>query len=235
MKLHKNLTVAGSRYEIVDSNLRLGIFTPGRALFTVQAEASLKGLVVFSCGYSADAVKPWFVGFVEACTTVDKKQQRIFCRELSASLYYRLPLALRDVDLQKTLDQIADTSGLQFVLPSGGQSYLTTKAAAFYNTANGFHAMDSLAYVFGITKPLWQQLTDGKVFVGSWDDSPWANKKVEIDRSWERQLTSHNGATLPALPALRPGALYNGSVLTDVEFTGTQMNISWSANPWADR
>lgn len=235
MKLHKKITVAGNRYEIVSSNIRIGLFTPGRALFTLQAAETIKGLVVFSCGYNADAINPWFVGFVEACTTVDKKQQRIFCRELSAALFYRLPLALRDVDLQQALGEVSELTGLEFSIPGGSPSYTTAKAAAFYNTGNGFHAMDSLAGVFGISKPLWQQQVDGKIYVGGWDDSPWANKRVDIDRSWERQLTSHNGATLPALPALRPGALYNGSVLTNVELTGTQMNISWSANPWAER
>ncbi|USD19758.1 hypothetical protein MJO52_11760 [Microbulbifer variabilis] len=235
MKLHKTITVAGTPYAIVDSNVRVNLFTPGRALFTVQAEQSLKGLVVFSCGYDVTAIKPWFLGFVEACTQVDKKQQRIFCRELSAALYYRLPLALRGVDLQGALNTISGATGLRFTLPAGDMAYLKQRVATLYNTANGYHMMDSLGEVFGIAKLLWQQQTDGQVFVGSWNDSNWATSPVQVDRTWERQLTSHNGATLPVMPTMRPGALYNGDILTGVELVGAKMNITWSANPWAER
>ncbi|WP_444894903.1 hypothetical protein [Microbulbifer sp. SSSA005] len=235
MKLHKQISVGGEIYKLVDSNIRLNLFTPGRAVFSLQSSEPISGLTIFSCGYDAGSLSPWFVGFVESSTTVNTQQQRIFCRELSAVLYYRLPIALRNVGLEETLHKIGELSGLEFSLPQGEFEYLKNRTAAFYNTGNGFHAMDSLASVFNIPKLLWQLQAGGDLFVGSWDHSYWADKPVQIDRSWERQLTSHNGATLPALPALRPGALYNGDILTGVELAGTQMNITWSANPWAER
>ncbi|WP_445357275.1 hypothetical protein ACJJIC_14700 [Microbulbifer sp. ANSA002] len=235
MKLHKKLSVGDGNFSVVSSNFRLNLFTPGRALITVQADTPLRGLVVFRCGYNLESLTPWFVGYVEACTSVDKKQQRLFCREISAALALRLPLALRNVSCEEALQQITARSGVEFETSTGDHRYLNTPAAAFYNLASGYHAMDSLAEVYGIPRLLWQQQTDGRVYVGSWDHSYWAYRPVQIDRSWERQLTSHNGATLPALPALRPGALYNGDILTGVELAGTQMNITWSANPWAER
>jgi hypothetical protein len=204
-------------------------------VFTVQHSQPLTGVVIFSAGYKVNQVNPWFIGFVESSTTVDNKQQRIFCRELTAVLFARLPLALRDVNLQQTLAAITGTTGLEFTLPEKAKTYTARNAAAFYNLANGYHAMDNLAHVYDIEKPLWQQQSDGTVFVGSWNDSHWANKKLDIPRTWETQITSANGATVPALPALRPGAIYNGNILTAVEFAGVKMKLTWAANPWAER
>jgi len=235
MKLHKQITIANKPYPLVNDNTRLGLFTPGRASFTVQANEKLSGIVIYSCGYQADKLQRWFIGFVETSTTVDAKQQRIFCRELTAVLFGRLPLALRDTDIKNTLAAITAATSLEFIVPAGAKTYTSRKAPAFYNLANGYHALDSLATVYGYRKPLWQQQLDGKVFVGSWDDSRWATRPANLPTTWETNVTSANGATVPALPALRPGALYNDNILTGVEFSGVKMNLTWAANPWADR
>lgn len=236
MKLHKKLTVAGNSYPLVAESVQLSLFTPGRASFSVLADsADLKGVVVFYCGYKADNIKPWFVGFVESCTQADSKQVRIFCRELTAALYSRLPLALRNVTLKQTLAEITAATGLRFLLADVAAVYLSNKAAAFYNIGPGYHAMDSLADVFGIDRLIWQQQADGSVWVGSWNHSGWAGKTVEIPRNWETDVAVSNGATVPVLPALRPGATYNDNILTNVAITGTKMQLAWSKNPWADR
>ena len=235
MKLHKKITVAAQPYPLVSEAANLNLFTPGRAVFTVQADQAVAGIVIFSAGYNPDQVKPWFIGYVETSTQVDNKQQRIFCRELTAVLFPRRPLALRDVNLKQILAAITQATTLEFVLPATAKTYTSQETAAFYNLANGYHAMDSLGGVFDIEKLLWQQQVDGKVWVGSWNDSHWATKSVDIPRTWETNITSANGATVPALPALRPGAIYNGKVLTGVEFSGVQMKLTWAANPWANR
>lgn len=237
MKLSKKITVAGVEYPLVADNIQLALFTPGRAVFSLQAGSAtaLKGVVIFYCGYQAAALKPWFIGIVESCTQVDKKQVRIFCRELTAALYNRLPMALREVTLAATLAAITGATGLTFTLPTVAAIYLSNKAPAFYNLGNGYHAMDSLAAVYGINKLLWQQQTDGTVFVGEWDHSPWAAKAVTIPRDFETDVTASNGATVPVLPALRPGAVYNDAVLTDVSLSGSKMKLQWAKNPWQDR
>ena len=117
MKLHKILTAANRRYPLVDEAVNLNLFTPGRAAFTVQSAEPLKGVVTFAAGYHPDNIKPWFTGYVETATQVDEKQQRLFCRELTAALFLRLPLALRDVTLAQTLAAIGQATGLEFTLP----------------------------------------------------------------------------------------------------------------------
>lgn len=235
MKLHKRVLVAGETYPIVDHNIRLNLFSPGRSAFTVQSKTTLSGVVFFDCGYQASSLTRWFIGYVESCTKVDEHQQRIFCRELTGVLYGLLPLALRDADLNETLAAITKATGLDFVLPVDNKPYTAIKAPAFYNMASGYHAMDSMAAVFNIPKLIWQQQVSGKVYVGSWDDSRWANRPVTLPNNWERDVTVANGATIPPFPSMRPGALYNGNVVTSVEFTGSKMAINWASNPWAKR
>ena len=147
----------------------------------------------------------------------------------------RLPLALRDVTLSQTLAAIGEITQLQFVLPKTPKTYTQRKAPAFYNIANGYYAMDSLATVYGIKKLIWRQQPDGKVWVGSWEDSPLANRPVVIENRWETQTTAANGATVPILPPLRPGVRYNGNILTSVEFSGLEMKLTWDDNPWGKR
>lgn len=235
MKFHKKVTVAGEEYALVDDQVMLGLFTPGRARFSLQSDQPLKGVVVFYCGYQAAALKPWFIGYVESCTQVDKKQYRIFCRELSGALYHRLPLALRDVTLAETLAAITAKTGVKFTLPTAATIYTQNRAPAFYTLGGGYHAMDSLAAAYNIPRMIWQQQTDGTVFVGSFDHSPWAGKAVTVPREYETDVAVSNGATVPALPAFRPGATYNGNILTDVALSGLEMTLHWAADPWKDR
>ena len=110
MKLHKKITVAAQPYPLVSEAANLNLFTPGRAVFTVQADQAVAGIVIFSAGYNPDQVKPWFIGYVETSTQVDNKQQRIFCRELTAVLFPRRPLALRDVNLKQILAAITQAT-----------------------------------------------------------------------------------------------------------------------------
>ncbi len=235
MKLHKKLSIGGKALPLIDETVHLGLFTPGRAVFTVEAVTPLTGVVQFSCGYQINHLQRWFLGYVESSTQVGAKQLRVFCRELTAVLHRRLPLMLRDVTLEDTLTTISGLTALSFVVPEKALLYTRRPLPVFYNLANGYYAMDSLAKVYHYTQPLWQQQVDGKVFVGSWADSRWPARPVVLPQHWESSVTSANGAAVPALPALRPGALYNGAILTTVALTGLNMALTWAENPWAGR
>ncbi|MGH1373778.1 MAG: hypothetical protein ACRBBW_17180 [Cellvibrionaceae bacterium] len=234
MKLHKRLQVKGEPVDIVNELVVLNLFSPGTATIVVKSQEALSGTVAFYCGYQSKSLKPWFTGVIESSTEVDKDHQRIFCRELSSLLFLSLPLALRSVNLGQVLSKVSEKTRLEFSIPESA-TYTTTKAPAFYSVANGYFALDSLAAVFGIDRLLWQQQVDGRIFVGSWNDSKWSGKPVDIPRAWEVQKGAANTATLPAVPELRPGARYNQNILTSVQFTGTEMKLTWDRDPWANR
>lgn len=233
MNLTKQITVNGKPFKLVSEDVRLNLFTPGRAVFNVVSTESLSGIVAYSLGYKADALTQYFLGYIEKSTTVNQDQQRLFCRELPAALNRRLPLAVRVPTLTDVLQAITDDSGIPFVTPQA--AYTKTRVPAFYSLGNGYHALDSLADVFGIERFMWQQQGDGKVFVGSWNDSYWAGRPVEIPTEMQKEFGASNRSAIPVLPKLRPGALMNGSYLTGVKIDGNQMQLAWQKDPFAAR
>ncbi|WP_110995637.1 hypothetical protein [Pseudomonas sichuanensis] len=226
MKLHQVLSVAGVGYELVSSDVRLELRNPGRATFTVQAGAPLKGLVTFDVGYNDSPLQRHFIGYVERCTAANGKQV-LFCRELAAILAKPLPMNLRHVDLRGVLAQISQQTGLRFRVPE--RPYASIRAPFFYSLAAGFQAMESLARVFDIPDFIWQQQGNGEVYVGSWADSyfgvrPALQLPVELLDNYQ----GNQSATIAALPGLRPGATINhGERVTHVALAGNQMAIRW--------
>jgi hypothetical protein len=228
MKLHKLLTIDGAVYPIVKDDVRLDLKSPGRALFTIQASAQVKGLVMFDIGYNESVLQRHFIGYVERCTPANNVQQVVFCRELAAVLGDALPLNLRHVDLRAVLAEISSKTGLRFRVPD--QAYTKVKAPFFYSLAAGFQAMDSMARIFGIADFMWQQQGDGEVYVGSWADSFFgARSPLQLPIELFSDYQGSDNALVAALPGLRPGATINqGERITSVTLVDTQMAIKWT-------
>ncbi|GLS26149.1 hypothetical protein [Marinibactrum halimedae] len=233
MKLHKALEINGEPHKLVNESIQLDLFLPGRASFTVVSRKPLKGLIRYRCGYDLANIKPYFLGYVETATTVDQQQQRLFCRELSASLYYPLSIIANNVALLDVLDQLSSKTGLRFITPDNAPSYLQNRTAKFYALANGYYALRTLSKVFGYQQPLWQQEADGSVYVGAWSDSRWASTPVSIPNRWQQVVGVADGARVPAIPALRPGVQIDGRIVTQLTFADVHMHLSWSENPWS--
>jgi len=228
MKLHKILTIAGVPYVLVKDEVRLDTRSPGRATFTVQASAPLKGLVTLDIGYNEGTLQRHFIGYVERCTAANDVQQVLFCRELAAILANPLPLNLRHVDLRGVLGEISQHTGLRFRVPD--QPYAGVKVPYFYSLATGYQAMDSLARVFNIPDFLWQQQGDGEVFVGSWADSFFGVRApLQLPVELFDGFQGNQSAMVAALPGLRPGAAINhGERITSVALADNQMAIRWT-------
>lgn len=227
MKLNKVLTIAGTVYPLVKDDVRLELRNPGRALFTIQAAAPVKGLVMLDMGYNDGPLQRHFIGYVERCTPSNATEQVLYCRELAAVLANPLPLNLRHADLRTVLGEIHQKTALTFRVSD--QAYAKVKAPFFYSLAAGYQAMDSLAQVFGIADFMWQQQGNGEVFVGSWADSFFGTKaplQLPIDLFDDYQ--GNQSAMVAALPGLRPGAtINNGERITQVTLAGNQMAIKW--------
>ncbi|MEB0044683.1 MULTISPECIES: hypothetical protein [unclassified Pseudomonas] len=201
--------------------------SPGRATFTIQSPAPVKGLVTLDIGYNEGTLQRHFIGYVERCTQANAVEQVLFCRELAAILAKPLPLNLRHVDLRAVLGQISDLTGLRFRVPD--QPYSSVKAPYFYSLAAGYQAMDSLARVFSIPDFTWHQLGDGEVFAGSWADSFFgARSPLQIPPELFDGYQGNQSAMVAALPGLRPGATINqGERITSVTLANDQMAIRW--------
>lgn len=233
MRLHKRLAVAGEPVVLIDDDVRLNLFSPGRAALTVKSAKPLHGLVQLDLGYRTDNLQQFFLGYVVTSTTVDGERQKLFCRELTAALAQRVPLSLRYVTLAGVLGAISAITGLEFV--SGRGSYTDRKAPAFYSAGAGYWVLDRLAQAFNIPQLIWQQQGDGKVFVGSWADSFWAGRRLELPPGLPSKFGVANRAQIPCIPRLRPGVLLNGHYVQQVTLAGNFMNLTWSADPWKKR
>jgi hypothetical protein len=228
MKLHKVLTINGVVVPLVSDDVRLDIKSPGRATFTVQTDAQVKGLVTLDIGYNDAALQRHFIGYVERCTAANGIEQVVYCRELAAVLAGKLPMNLRHVDMRAVLADVSSKTGLRFRVPD--RDYTRVKAPFFYSLASGTLAMDSLAKVFGIDDFVWQQQGDGEVFAGSWADSFFgARAPLQLPVSLFDGYQGNQSAMIAALPGLRPGATINqGERITSVTLAGTQMAIKWT-------
>lgn len=227
MKLHKVLTIGGKAYPLVRDEVRLDLRSPGRASFTIKADAQVRGVVMLDMGYNESALQRHFIGHVERSTSANTQQQVLFCRELTSVLALPLPMNLRHVDLREVLAEISTRTGLRFRVPD--KPYAKVRAPFFYSLAAGYQAMDSLARVFNIPDFIWQQQGDGEVFVGSWADSFWGTRApLQLPAELFDSYQGNQSATVAALPGLRPGASINqGERITSVTLASTQMAIRW--------
>jgi hypothetical protein len=225
MKLRKTLYINGEPVKLVEEDVTLSLYSPGRATFQVQSASSLEGLVRLDVGYSTqDKDQVFFIGVIRESQTVDSGQQRLRCRELSCVLYNQLHAALRHPTLKDVVQWYSDATGLRFVVPD--KPYADRRTPAFYTFGDGFHGLNSLGGIFGITDYIWQQQGDGSVFVGSWADSRWATRPVTIAESRFTKVTATGGKKGPVMPQLRPGILLNGQYLDSVQLTGHDMVIT---------
>lgn len=228
MKLHKVVSINGKPYELVGDETRLDLRTPGRAVYTVKSPIPLRGMVTLDLGYNSSALQRYFLGYIERSTSTNSREQILLCREMSAILTQRLPLGLRHVDLGAVLVEVSRQTGLRFRVPAA--AYAKIRTPYFYSLGAGIQAFDSLAQVFGIPDLIWQQQGNGEVYVGSWADSYWGARGIlELPTELFDGYQGNRSATLPALPALRPGVSINqGQRVTSVTLTDTHMAIQWT-------
>lgn len=235
MKLHKTLTLNGNPVQLVREDVNLFLTSPGAAVFHINhSEVITGGIVQFSAGYDAGALVPIFTGVIHNSYFVDRLQQAVYCRELTSTLNRIFPLALRNCTLADVLAVISKETSLKFVTPE--QDYARTPVPVFYSVGGGYHLMDSLARIFRIPKPIWQQQGDGKIYVGSWDHSFFAGRPVPVPVEVRSKSGIANSARLVAAPRFRPGVVMDsGEIITKVQFTDAQMQIDWEKNPWGTR
>jgi hypothetical protein len=229
MKLLKRLTINGEEVPLVSDNVRIDIDRPGAAIFQVLTEERPPprggGRVEYSLGWNMQsALTLFFTGEIATSTAVDYKQQRLFCRELSARLDSAAPVSLRHPTMREVLAKYAEAAGLSFIVPD--KPYADTKVPAFYGTGSAYHAMQNLGAVFHINDYVWLTQGDGKVFAGSWEDSRWKGKEVEIPQAVFKKTSADGTRSMTAVPAIRPGCVVNGERVASVTLSGITMSFT---------
>jgi len=217
MKIVKTLFINKEPVKYWGDDIRLFYGRPGKAVFHVESEKKITGLVQFVLGYSHTEKYNYFFGYITKSVKENDNAQIIHCLELSSSLKSALILNLENVDLNEILLDISNKTGLQFVTPD--QPYSKIKVSQFYNMCSGFHALDSLGEILSIENFIWYQQGDGIIFVGSRDDSYFAKRPLPIDSHLFEDQKGTDSARIAIHPGLRPGMKVNGCLVTSVQLT----------------
>ncbi|WP_223823925.1 hypothetical protein [Candidatus Enterovibrio escicola] len=199
--------------------------TPGTAQLTIKGFAEPRQVVAIELGWG-ESLHRVFTGFIERVSHASPGYVCVFCRESAAILYHPLNLVMRHPTMHQLLGQITQRTGLTFVVPD--KIYLKTVIPCFYSTGNGYRVLDAVGAAFSIKDFIWQQDGAGKIFVGSWSDSLWANKTVTIPFNICNPHTSLKTVTVPCTPHFKPNVVVNKRRLVTVEHIGAESVITWT-------
>lgn len=216
--------VDNKKVDMTDHWIVLQSATPGNCQITVNTAVKQFSLVSVDLGWG-DMIDKVFIGYVERVMPAVNGWYTLFCRELSASLALNYSVMLRHPTLKKVLDELSPLTGLEFLVPDN--AYAETAIPCFYCDSSGYAMLDNIGRSFRIDDFIWQQQGNGKIYVGSYQDSFWADKPIVVQNSLMTNHQAGRTATIPAAPMIRPNVLANGSRIKTVEFKETQMTITW--------
>lgn len=223
MKLNERLYIGKDEAKAIDVVANLNYRSPGTATIVTDTQPNMRQIVAYECGYNGKLMR-WFMGYVESYKQINSNVYSLFCRELSAGLRNSLPLAMQHKTLIEVINRVTEITGLQFIIPD--RDYAKTPAAHIINHATGYTLMDDLGDVYGIDRYMWQQQGDGRIFVGSWYDSPWYGKNIPLPHDYINNAQT-NSAQIPMNPLFRPGMLINGERVRTIELNKSKMQIQW--------
>ncbi|PMN68422.1 hypothetical protein [Enterovibrio norvegicus] len=225
MKFNIQFYIGNQLQHVSAHTLAFSENAPGRAQLTIKGDAEPNQLVAVELGWG-DALRRVFTGYIERVSPAANGFVTVFCRETAAVLYHPISVVMRHPTLMQILSNITQQTGLQFVVPD--KAYTKSAIPCFYSVGNGYRLLDELGPAFGIHDYMWQQQGDGKIYVGSWADSYWADKPVSVPANITNPHQSQRTVTVPCSPHFKPGVLVNGRRLATVEHKGTESVISWT-------
>ncbi|WP_237162467.1 hypothetical protein [Shewanella halifaxensis] len=232
MKLTKRLTIGEQIITHSNAHVVLELSAAGRGSFNIHGEAKHGQVVALDIGYN-NKLQRYFTGYVTKVTPSSKGMHRIMVRELASILADKWPINIRHATFRQVITQLGKDTGLSFVLPNNAP-YLDSQVGNFTSQGAGYQLLQSLGAVFAVPDCVWYQQPDGQIYVGSYQDSRWANKPTTIEQGLTQNQYG-NGWQLLAMPAMRPGALVNGHRVKQVELENDTMTLTWTVTKADER
>lgn len=235
MKIQTLLFVNEVEAEISDCCIRLDLFTPGRAVISLTGLVPVKAQSIeVRASMGGEDYRRVFWGYIEDVTEKQSGVYEVIAREFAAILNQRIAINLRHCTPSDVLAAVADQTGLQFVLPEN--SWTTQTIPRFQHVGGGYMVLDKLLTLWSVTDGVWQQQSDGRVYVGESLNSVPGSKTISlpVDAYKSHSIT---GGSLPLVPRIRPGVRINlldeTFVVHAVEIKGDSMRLQWMTNPWS--
>lgn len=233
MKLNKRIRVNGEERKLAKEQVILELSAGGRATFVIEGNVSKHSLITFDIGYQSD-YKVYFDGFVTRAQPAQNGYTKVIARERSGLLAARYPVSIQHPTASEVLEQLSFDTGLNFVFPDSAE-YMTTRIANFTSQGSGYQLLNNLGRAFNINDFCWYQQTDGSIFVGSYADSRWATRAVDLPDNLTVGHMGGQSMTVSVLPSVRPGVIINGNRITEVHFENTDSTLYWKGETNAEK
>jgi hypothetical protein len=238
INLVKRLELAGKEQPLVSAEVRLALSGIGQGTFHVRGAEPVESGVLARFTMAADGqLYPVLLGAVTDVARLADGLRRVRVRELAAALEAPAPLALRHVVPAPVLAALEEATGVPFLVPSTGE-YLRRRQAYFYSQGSARAALEQMAAVWEVPRPVWAQLPDGRVYWGDWAASPFNAATLVVPPALVTERDDLGGAlALPALPALRPGMVVQLEgedlrfMVRAATFREDRVRLEWEAVP----
>lgn len=212
------------KVDMTDHWIMLKDNSPGNCQLKVKSATNKLDIVAVDLGWG-EMIDRVFIGYVERVMPAEAGWSLIFCREVAASLAFNLSVMLRHPTLRQVISEISEQTGLEFVLPE--KPYADTAIPCFYCDSSGYAMLDNLGRTYKVPDFIWQQQGNGKIYLGSYQDSFWHDKPIIIPNNLMTNHQAGKTVSMPAAPMVRPNVTANNERIKSVEFKGTNMTITW--------
>ena len=229
MKINKHAIINNQRIQIINCNIVLELNACGRGFITVPANSNsyVDKTLMINVGYSND-LQRFFTGYVESEQAAAKNTKKLFIRELIGCYKQNLDCSFQHPTLKSVTEYLTSKNGLQFDLPTA--DYADTKIPHFKHSGTGYHLLQEIGRAFNIPEYTFFQTPTGKIYCGSYNDSYFNDKNIELGDNLNKITSSTAGSNIveiPLVPKLRPGVKINGKKVSIVNLIDDNITITF--------
>lgn len=229
MKINKHAIINSQRIQIINYNIVLELNACGRGFITVPANSNsyIDKTLIINVGYSNE-LQRFFTGYVESEQAAAKNTKKLFIRELIGCYKQRIDCSFQHPTLKTVTEYLTSKNGLQFDLPAA--DYANAKIPHFKHAGTGYHLLQEIGRAFNIPEYTFFQTPTGKIYCGSYNDSYFNDKNIELGDNLNKITSSTAGSNIveiPLVPKLRPGVKINGKKVSIVNLIDDNMTITF--------
>lgn len=226
MKALFKLFISAEPVELIEHNFSLELSAVGRGLVLIRSDSVplINKLVTFNYGFEhKEKLSRFFTGVTESVTPQGNDVYLLRCVELSNVLHAKIPLVFNFVDGLTILASLSNKTGLKIF--HSNAEYWRKEIPSYCSIGSGFNALMELGESLGVGQLVWQQQTDGSLFVGLPEELPYSNSVFNVDHKVFESIKSENAYAVAMVPGFYPGIEMNGQRVRQVELNGSKMVI----------
>jgi len=235
----KRLSVEKSVGEPLDGQVVLGLNQVGWGAFSVRSKDFPDLAPGHSCrfyiGRSDKFTMLLLEGRISGIEPDRDGVTRFKVRQRCEVLEQVHALALTDCTALHVLQEIVEITGLTFATASPrdpAAQYLTTTIPTYASQGPLLNALNGLGPLFGVPDAVWYEQPDGKIFWGSWSETPMAKTPLPLQGNViQEQDLQGRSIYIPLVGAIRPGMVMQSPDMTfrvdQLSLQGDRMRLEW--------